>query len=86
MKGLHKQVEAIRTNEPLIRTPSIKNTLKAAVVRHKYYECHSCFRHRSSIPFRERCVFEFILNYSPLFCLILMIEYLSTMLLEKIVV
>lgn len=40
MKGLHEQVEAIRTNEPLIRTPSIKNTLKAAVVRHKYNVIH----------------------------------------------
>lgn len=51
MKGLHEQVEAIRTNEPLIRTPNTKNTVQAVVVRHKLYGCCSCFRHSSSILF-----------------------------------
>ncbi|XP_030923623.1 uncharacterized membrane protein At3g27390-like [Quercus lobata] len=38
VKGLHEQVEAIRTNEPLIRTPSIKNTLKAAVIWDSFFQ------------------------------------------------
>ncbi|KAK7843906.1 putative membrane protein, partial [Quercus suber] len=38
VKGLHEQVEAIRTNEPLIRTPSIKNTLKAALIWDSFFQ------------------------------------------------